>query len=101
MVETVVDPASDDTLDLREVQHHAQIVKLCRFDRNQKSPIVTMQVPAFPVVAEKSMAVAEIDLTTDLVHKIPLGWPLNRVGATQLRRKRYGCEYFPGSIPSL
>lgn len=61
MIEVLVDPGAYDTLDVGEVHHHPPIVERWRFDGDHSAAVVAMQVAAFAVVVQESMAVTEID----------------------------------------
>ena len=52
MVEIVVDPGADRLFDVAEVEHHAAIIELGAFDRNDRPAIVAMQVAALAFVVQ-------------------------------------------------
>lgn len=68
VIEIVVDPASDDAFDIREVDHHAAIIELGRLDRDHGSPIVAVQILALAVVIEQSMPVTKINFPANSIH---------------------------------
>lgn len=68
MIELLVDPGLQASLDVAEVDHHAPFIERLRFERDQGPGIMAMQVPALAVIVEQPVPVAETDLLDDAEH---------------------------------
>ena len=68
MVEVLVYPLLQDPADQGEIGHHGLIVERGRGDLDFDAAVVAMQVGALPLIAEKSVSVAEMDAFGDPVH---------------------------------
>jgi hypothetical protein len=98
MIKILVDPTADHALDIGKIHHHAAAIKLGRLDHNHGPPVVPVQKAAFPVVVEKAMAVAKIDLSGNAEHVVSGRWPVvRRWTATYILRSfrfiRYGFRH--------
>jgi hypothetical protein len=71
VVEGGVNPGTDRLLDPREIQHHTEGVETVRFQGNDRSTVVAMQVAALASVFQKAMAIAEADFTRHAEHASP------------------------------
>ena len=69
VVEMVVDPAVDRSLDLRKIQHHAAIVKPRCLEGDAHPAVVPVQMPALALVMQEPMAVAEVDFSGNSEHR--------------------------------
>ena len=74
MIEMVVDPFLDDTLDVRKIEDHSQSIKGGRLESDQDFGVVAVQILALSVVIKESVSVAEIDFTGDLKHVDPFSF---------------------------
>src|SRR5262249_34365221 len=68
VVELGVDPAADDALEQREVEHHAQRVEAVGGERDGGAAVVAVQVAALALVLQEPVAVAERQLARHAGH---------------------------------
>ncbi len=71
MVEILVDPALDAALDLGEIHQHPLGIQGLGFERDQNAAVVAVEVPAFPIVIDQAVTIAERDLASDSIHLRP------------------------------
>src|SRR5262249_45553017 len=76
VVEGLVEPAADHTLQDGEIDHHALSVQGRSFEGDENPAIVPVQVPALALVLEQAVAIAERQLARhpehDLLSFLPL-----------------------------
>src|SRR3954471_24928784 len=65
VIDRLIDPALDDTLDVAEVADHVAIVECAGAHFDFRDRVVAVRVFADAVVVEQPMAVAELDLLGD------------------------------------
>jgi hypothetical protein len=69
MVQILIDPMADDTLDVGKIEDHPALVQRVRLDHDHRSPVVSMQILAFPLVVKQTVAVAKINLAGNTIHR--------------------------------
>ncbi|MEZ6101875.1 MAG: hypothetical protein R3E01_23310 [Pirellulaceae bacterium] len=71
MVEVLINPPGDVLANIREIEHHSAIVQRWRFQDDQGSGGVAVEVLATAGgVAEYSVAIAKVDFPGDLEHEL-------------------------------
>ena len=71
MVEVLVDPSLYGVANVGEVHDHSHLVQVVCFNVNLDEAVVAMKVSALSLVADQSMAVAEIDGLCNAVGRQP------------------------------
>src|SRR5437763_4539817 len=68
VVERIVDPTTHDLLKAGKIQDHPQPVQLRGRQRDHGPAVVAVQMPAFAIVIQQTMPIAERKLTCYAVH---------------------------------
>src|SRR5437867_9556924 len=68
VIDLLIDPALDDSLDIAEVAHHVAAVELSGAHFDFCDRIVPMRMLADAVVVEQPMAITEINTFSDRIH---------------------------------
>jgi hypothetical protein len=75
VIQRFVNPLAYDLFDVGEIQDHAAGIQLRRFQYDDCSTIMPMQITALAVVIQQAMAITEINFACDTEHDwVPGGW---------------------------
>ena len=68
MIQGVVNPSTDNSLNVGKVDHHAPLIETIGGKRNHGPTIVTVEEAALSVVIQQTMSVTKIDLSCNSKH---------------------------------
>lgn len=68
VIEILVNPACNHAFEVRKIEDHPAIIERWRFERNDDSPVMPVQMFAFAIVIQQTMAVTKVDLTRNAKH---------------------------------
>ncbi len=71
VIEVVVDPSAEGSLDVAEIGEHTSIIEVLPFDGDDGSSIMTVKESAFAVVVDEAVPVAESEFLGDPKHRLP------------------------------
>lgn len=71
VVEILVDPSAQGSLDVAEIGEHTAIVEMFSFDGDDSSAVVAVKKSAFAVVIDEAVPVAESEFFGDAKHRLP------------------------------
>jgi hypothetical protein len=71
MIERLINPALHDTLDIAEIDHHAQGIKAFRRQVDGDFAIMAMRHATLPLIVHQPVAVAEVEIFRNFVHDRP------------------------------
>jgi hypothetical protein len=77
VIEGFIDPGSDYTFQLREIDCHAQGIQFFGLDSYHGFSVVSVQVPALSGVVQQPVTVTEVNLFGNAVHEkliVKSGW---------------------------